>query len=222
MKLIRLTSFTFLFCAACASPRPRPPMILSRCVPTVDASKQPPASLRSTERIIAYPFARYIDPNHSEILHEAHTVYRVERRPHWNLRPGPNRSSLSSVSTGARCASSARSTGVGGNFEKSPSASRDEWLVEMQRQKSVAAELVKLNQTLESRVGELSAQISQSAQDTDKRLHLEKELKSTHERLTRLESEIKSAASPPSADSHDRNSEGSSRHKPQKSAAWDW
>ena len=87
MKMNRLTIFTLLVCVACTSPRQRTPIITTRALPPLDTAKKAPASLRSAERIVAYPLSRYIEPNHPGILHEAHTVYRVESLPHWNLRP---------------------------------------------------------------------------------------------------------------------------------------
>lgn len=44
-------------------------------------------SLRAPERVKGYPVGRYIEPDDSKVMHERHTVYRVEQDADWNLRP---------------------------------------------------------------------------------------------------------------------------------------
>jgi hypothetical protein len=44
-------------------------------------------SVRYAETVKAYPIGRYIDPNDSDIMHEAHLIYRVETTAKWNLHP---------------------------------------------------------------------------------------------------------------------------------------
>ena len=46
-------------------------------------------SVRYGENLKAYSVGRYIEPNNSLLMHEAHTVYRVETTAKWNLHPGP-------------------------------------------------------------------------------------------------------------------------------------
>jgi hypothetical protein len=66
-----------LLLAGCASSHP----------PTVDVGAGPlpqkddapdPASVRTPEKLKAYPVGRYEDPNDPEVMHEGHTVYRAE------------------------------------------------------------------------------------------------------------------------------------------------
>jgi len=217
MKTILLTSVTFLLCAACATSRPRPPIISTRPIAQADTSKQPPATLRSSERIVAYPFSRYIDPNHSDILHEAHTVYRIERHPHWNLRcEGDTPRSGATANAVIRIPCVPNERPVGGNL------TREEWLVELQRQKAAGAELLKVNQTLQSRVAELDAGVALSARDTESRARLEKGLQAAEERLSRLESATKSGAPSETSDLVPRGSNGSAPRTPQKSPDWNW
>ncbi len=103
-----------LLCATGANSRSRPPVISTRPIAPADTPKHPPASLRSSERVVAYPILRYIDPNHSDILHEAHTVYRIERDPHWNLRAGgdsPRGSATANAAIRIPCAPNERPEG---------------------------------------------------------------------------------------------------------------
>src|ERR1700691_4232822 len=55
--------------------------------------QQPPATdadgIRYPEVLHAYHVGRNADPNHDLIMHEQHTVYRVEENTRWNFHPGP-------------------------------------------------------------------------------------------------------------------------------------
>jgi hypothetical protein len=174
--------------------------------------------------VVAYPVARYIDPNHAGILHEAHTVYRVESRPHWNLRPG---SSVGSSSPGAAAGSSGGSVSSSINRSGSASAeralpSRDEWLLETQRQKTASAELLKSHQSLEKQVSALSTVLSSSSQDSDRRAQLEKALEATQSRLSRLESALSSGTPSTSSEAASPASPGGTPRKSAKPTGWDW
>lgn len=51
----------------------------------------PPAShstshLRHDEVVRAYHLGRYVDPNHSALMHEGHPLYRIEASARWDLR----------------------------------------------------------------------------------------------------------------------------------------
>ena len=46
-----------------------------------------PASVRTPERLKAYPVGRYEDPNDPDVMHEGHTVYRAETSPEWDTDP---------------------------------------------------------------------------------------------------------------------------------------
>jgi hypothetical protein len=43
--------------------------------------------VRSGEIVKAYPIARYVDPANKRVMHERHTVYRLERSTAWRLNP---------------------------------------------------------------------------------------------------------------------------------------
>jgi hypothetical protein len=44
-------------------------------------------NVRVSEALKAYPTGRYVDPNDPNVMHEAHTIYRREAGPNWNLNP---------------------------------------------------------------------------------------------------------------------------------------
>lgn len=227
MKILPFTSLASLAlicCAACAGPRARTPLITMRGLSGSESAKAPPASLRTSERVVAYPVARYIDPNYAGILHEAHTVYRVESRPHWNLRPG---TSAGSLSPGAAAGSSGGNGSLSINRSGSGSAERalpscDELLLEMQRQKTASAALWKSHQSLEKQVTALSAALSSSFQDSDRRAQLEKALEATQARLTGLESALSSGTPSMSSDAASPTSPGGTPRKSAKPTGWDW
>ena len=222
MKMIHLTSFTFLLCAACASPQQRTPFISTRYPSTAEACKAPPVSLRTQERVAAYPVSRYIDPNHGEIMHERHTVYRVESAPRWNLRPGNGMSASSARPGVAGQLSPTANTRTESFSEQREVPTRDEWLVEIQRQKSANAELVKFNKTLEKRISELSTTLSRASHDAEQRVRVEKNLDATEARLHRLESALPSGPTPAANDAGSQTRPGDASGKFTKPAAWDW
>ncbi len=100
--------------------------------------------------------------------------------------------------------------------------SRDEWLVEVQRQKSANAELVKFNQTLEKRTCELSTTLSRASNDAEQRARVEKDIEATEARLQRLESALPSGPPPPANDAGSETLPGDAYGKSTKPAAWDW
>ena len=71
---------------ACASKKPvvvkMPPIVTGTVLSTADIE-----SVRYAENLKAYQIGRYIDPNDDLVMHEAHTIYRVETTAKWNLHP---------------------------------------------------------------------------------------------------------------------------------------
>lgn len=85
MKRI-LIFIPLIFLTACASKRPvivKMPPALPATTLTTDGME----SVRYGENLKAYSLGRYIDPNDGLVMHEAHTVYRVETTAKWNLHP---------------------------------------------------------------------------------------------------------------------------------------
>ena len=66
-----------IFLSACASKKPvivqMPPAVSGTILETEDME-----SVRYGENLKAYSIGRYVDPNDGLVMHEAHTVYRVE------------------------------------------------------------------------------------------------------------------------------------------------
>jgi hypothetical protein len=70
-----------LFITACSTA----PKITLRPQPSSPATDN--SAVRYPEVVRAYHFGRYVDPNDNLVMHEEHTVYRVEENTRWDLRP---------------------------------------------------------------------------------------------------------------------------------------
>jgi hypothetical protein len=46
-------------------------------------------TVRYPEVIRAYPVGPYVDPNHPDLMHARHPMYRIEEPARWDLHPGP-------------------------------------------------------------------------------------------------------------------------------------
>ena len=60
---------------------------MPRAVPGTILATDNMESVRYGENLKRYSFGRYVDPNDGVVMHEAHTVYRVETTAKWNLHP---------------------------------------------------------------------------------------------------------------------------------------
>lgn len=69
--------------AGCTTP-PKVAVSLRPLSPPVAESLD---ALRYGEVVRSYAVGRYIDPNHAEMMHEHHSLYRVEASARWNLHP---------------------------------------------------------------------------------------------------------------------------------------
>lgn len=85
MKRI-ITFIPLILLSACASKKP----VVVKMPPAVPGTVLTPADMESVrygENLKAYQVGRYVDPNTDMVMHEAHTIYRVETTAKWNLHP---------------------------------------------------------------------------------------------------------------------------------------
>ena len=85
MKLFCLLPLLFL--AACST---TPKLTLRPQEPPPSSSGN--SAVRYPEVIRPYHFGRYVDPNDDLVMHEEHTVYRVEENTRWDLHIPATRS----------------------------------------------------------------------------------------------------------------------------------
>ena len=52
--------------------------------------------IMSNPNLRAYAVGRYVDP-HKRVMHEQHSVYRMEKLPEWNLLPQPDADAAGTV-----------------------------------------------------------------------------------------------------------------------------
>lgn len=66
-----------------------PPLTASVVAPVsgTDLEQTNVEKVRVSESLKAYPVGRYVDPKDSNLMHEAHVVYRREAGSSWNLNP---------------------------------------------------------------------------------------------------------------------------------------
>ena len=77
MKIIYLIPLLFL--PACSTPK-----LALRPLPSLSDSDN--SAVRYPEVVRAYHVGRYADPNDDLVMHEQHTVFRIEENTRWSLR----------------------------------------------------------------------------------------------------------------------------------------
>lgn len=82
-----------VLCGCKSSPQPPLPAQYTHVPVYVAASAIPPDSqekIISNPQVRAYAIGRYIDPYRRTVMHEQHSIYRVEQSPYFNLMPQPD------------------------------------------------------------------------------------------------------------------------------------
>ncbi len=182
-RLLLLTCIPGLL-SSCATHRPGKVRITSTSIPGNTLPSAGVESVRYSENIKAYPMNRYIDPSNRLVMHEGHTVYRVETTPHWNLHPnvpvalplGPVRANPSS---------------------RRASPMSDELIMEMNRQKAATKTLIQGTSVVSSKLNELSHGLEQTQQLAKEAQAMKEQVDATSQRMQTLEQELKLRASPP-------------------------
>ncbi len=135
-------------------------------------------SVRYAENIKAYPMSRYIDPSNRLVMHEGHTIYRVETTPHWNLHPNaPVAVPLGPV----RARSSSRSA----------SPVNEELVMEINRQKAATRTLIQGTTDVSTKLDELSQSIEKTRQLARETEQLKQQVDTTSQRMQALEQELR-------------------------------
>ena len=177
MKIFPLLFFPMIL-AACAS-RPKPAIrTAAHVVPGSALSGKGVGSVRYAENIKAYPLGRYIDPNNSRIMHEGHSLYRVETTAKWKLHPnGPVPMPRGPV----HIRDSARTTSPIG----------DELFAELNQQKEATKAIMQGGQVVSQKLGELSGKLQQTQEIAAQNALLKQEMNTARQRLDALEEEVR-------------------------------
>jgi hypothetical protein len=176
-----LTFALLLVVTSCAS-RPKP-QVTVRPIPA--PAVEPAESVRYTEVIRAYHIGRYVDPNHPEVMHEQHPVFRVEAVSRWNLKPGDP------------CAPGAVLLNPPRDAAFSPSPANDAVVAEMNRQKDAtervmheASQLARSYEELQKVIKDMSVVAKNHAWMGGRILNAER-------RVGELEAELRKLNAPP-------------------------
>ncbi|MDX1951080.1 MAG: hypothetical protein SFY81_02785 [Verrucomicrobiota bacterium] len=163
---------------ACASKKPVV-VQMPRSVPGTTLPAEDIESVRYAENLKAYPIGRYVDPNNQLVMHEAHTVYRVETTTKWNLHPN----APVSVPTGpvVRIVDPAHH----------PAPVNAEVAAEISRQKFATQALLDRGAKLDETLSQLSGAFRVTKDLGDQAHALRNELTITQKRLDAFEQELR-------------------------------
>ncbi len=86
-RLLLLALVSLVIPIGCASGPRITDVDTTAALPALPADEPDSSTVRQPENLKAYPVGRYADPSSPDVMHEAHTVYRAETSPQWNLAP---------------------------------------------------------------------------------------------------------------------------------------
>ena len=181
MKLSLLISIPFLL-GACATKPARVVDMSARAVSGTTLPNDGIESVRYAENLKAYPLGRYVDPNNRRIMHEGHSIYRVETTAKWNLHPNePVVVPLGPV----RVRDSARTLSRVG----------DELVAELNQQKEATKAMLQGGQVVTQKLGELAGKLQQAQQMAAQNAQLKQEVDTARQRLDLLEEQLRAKPS---------------------------
>jgi len=160
--------------SACASHKPVV-VQMPRSVPGTTLTTGDMETVRYGENLKAYSFGRYIDPNDGLVMHEAHTVYRVETTAKWNFHPNAPANVPGGPVIGI----------IDPAHRDSPLT--PEVVAEVDRQKAATMALIVQGQRMNQALNQLSKTLSITAQVSVENAQLKNEVTATGKRLEALE-----------------------------------
>ena len=177
MKRI-LIFIPLIFLSACASKKPvivqMPSAVSGTILETEDME-----SVRYGENLKAYSIGRYVDPNDGLVMHEAHTLYRVETTAKWNLHPNAPVNVPGGPVIGI----------IDPAHKDSPLT--PEVVAEVDRHKAATMALIVQGQRMNQALNQLSKTLSATAQVAQENVQLKNEATVTEKRLDALEEEFR-------------------------------
>jgi hypothetical protein len=177
MKRI-LIFIPLILLSACASKKPVV-VQMPRSVPGTILTTGDMESVRYGENLKAYSISRYVDPNDGLVMHEAHTVYRVETTAKWNLHPNAPVTVPSGPVLGI----------IDPAHKDSPLT--PEVVAEVDRQKAATMALMVQGQRLNQALNQLSKTLSVTAQVSVENARLKNDVTTTEKRLDVLEDQFR-------------------------------
>ena len=151
---------------------------LPRDVPGTTLSGDGIESVRYAENIKAYPVNRYVDPANRGVMHEGHTLYRVETSARWNLRPNQP----VAVPLGPLVA-------VVRNPAAHPAPLPGELTAELARQKEATRTVIVQGERLSGSIDRLQSALNQTSEMAQAQKKMQADLNRAQGRLEQLEKE---------------------------------
>jgi len=150
-----------------------------RPLPAANMPEDKARSIRYPETSRAYYIGRYIDPNSPFVMHETHTLYRVEETPRWNLHPGPQCDTLPvQLKTLSHAA-------------LIPTPFNEEVIAELNRQKEITQKVTTEANRLTVVLQQLGESLAETKGVAKENLTLKQQLISAEQRISVLESELR-------------------------------
>jgi hypothetical protein len=179
MKRI-LIIIPLIFLSACTSNKPVV-VQMPRSVPGTMLGTDDMESVRYGENLKAYSIGRYVDPNDGLVMHEAHTLYRVETTAKWNLHPNAPVNVPGGPVIGI----------IDPAHKDSPLT--PEVVAEVDRQKAATMALIVQGQRMNQALNQLSKTLSATAQVAQENVQLKSEMTTSEKRLDALEEDFRKA-----------------------------
>jgi hypothetical protein len=173
-----LISISLIALVGCATKKPVV-VQMPHSVPGTAISAENLESIRYGENLKAYPIGRYVDPNNQLVMHESHTVYRVETTAKWNLHPN----------TPATVPSGPVVQIIDPARKDSPVT--PEIIAEINRQKDATKALIAQGSRMNRELMQLSTNVSAARQVVVENAKLKQQLVSTVERLEALQDQFR-------------------------------
>jgi hypothetical protein len=157
-----------------------PLLFLSACSTTPKLTLRPQQSpatsadgIRYPEVLHAYHIGRYADPNDDLIMHEQHTVYRVEENTRWNFHPGPVDGNLPALPPH--------------DAAFAPAPVNDAILAEVNSQRLATTEIMMQARTLSAALAQFQAALSQTKTNLQETARLRVTVNEMQKRLDALD-----------------------------------
>ena len=137
------------------------------------------ASVRYPEVVRAYHFGRYVDPSDDLVMHEQHTVFRVEENTRWSLRTA----TMGGVGVSATTMVTPRDSAF------SPLPVNDAVLAEVNAQKLATIQMMMQTRTLSAALGQFQTALAQTKTNLQETAVLRAAVSDMKHRLDALEAE---------------------------------
>ena len=158
---------------------------MNRSVPGTIIPAEDAESIRYGENLKAYTVGRYVEPDNPLVMHERHTVYRVETTAKWNLHPNP----AVSVPMGP-------ATRIVDPAHRDPPVNA-EVISEVNRQKGMTQTLIAEQKRMEDSLKQLSGVIAATQQTAAQNAQLKQESDANTKRLDILEQQLRDQQNTP-------------------------